>query len=1218
MKEFMHLRVHSSDSLSDGTMSEEEIIKKAKENGQTSVAITDLDKMYNAINFYQKAREAGIKPILGMDAHIETDITNPEGYEDPVRVLLLAKNENGYKEIVKLSTRANLENLQGSIPFIKQSWLKDGIKDVIALSGDDLSGELAINWLSAPEDKKRETIKTMSNIVSEYKKFFPDGYFIETQRNGRDNEHDFVRGMLNISAVTEVPLVATHSVQFANREDYAVHEIRRCIGKEKYVDSFSLESNFTREQYFKSTEEMHDMFSDIPNAIENNNAIAKLCNVNLDLKNEYHLPDYPTPNGENIHDYINKIALENLNKKMESLIPDDEEREAKYPEYLKRLNYELDIIKNMNFSGYFMIVSDFINWAKNNDISVGPGRGSGAGSLVALALDIIEVDPIKHGLLFERFLNPERNSMPDFDIDFDSANRKRVIEYVTNKYNDLSGGNAVAQIATKSMEKTRSSLQDVGKILQSSFFTIKAISEFVKKYNEEFYKDPQNLMEAVEYYPDFKKLYNEDREIRKLVNYADKINGIPKAISKHASGIIIAKNSLEEYTPLFLNEGNIVTQFDNSQIEKVGLVKFDFLGVSNLDFVKDIVAEINKRPDYEQRKFDIKDISFSDVATYNTFKNGDTTSVFQFESSGMQKTLRKMKADKFEDLVAAIALFRPGPKAFIDNFAMRKEGKEKADYIHPLLEEVSKDTHGIMIYQEQVMKAAQVIAGYTLGGADKLRRAMGKKEPEVMKAHRKIFVDGALKTNNIDSETSNKIFDVMEKFAEYGFNKSHSVAYAILSYRNAYLKTHFPEEFFMAALKHTEKKKLGDVFNDIYSHGFKLSPPDVNKSDITFSSLGSGSKIIRFGLSNISDVSDNIAEKIIKARKEKGEFKDIFDFCEKVGRDVLTNNKTFEVLISSGSLDSIIENRNELLVKSNIDKLLTYTGKSARKNKDEGFVLNDIFGKSGLIKNAVKPYKMEAKEVERPSFELDEDDVLVTENDLVDKEVSALSICLSRSPMKKYEHEFNNLEAITPLRELERNNNGMFAGVVIDINKYKTKATGKEFSVLKITDGFLIKEILAFDQTQEQLEKFKEGDFISFERKLSKDQDKAYLVKAYDLEETRKELASVFHLAMRSSDVPDLMPILKQHKGGTTVRVYVPEEGTERYNSATLNRNYNVNITPECIKDLEAFLGADKVKITYKRNFSFKKFKPQYKAKKNANNGGYDPNNKDTFKKRQP
>ncbi len=904
---FIHLRLHSEFSVVDGTVRIDEAAKAAAQDAQGALALTDFNNLFGAVKFYKGGRGAGIKPIIG--AELLLDAVGAEAGKEPVtsRIVLLVQNQTGYLNLCELISRGWTQNAVRANAVCKLAWLQELSNGLILLSGAQ-AGPLGAALLQGDEAKANELALQLTTL-------FPHRFYIELQRAGRADDEAHVVAAVKLAARMKLPVVATHPVQFLKREDYEAHEARICISEGEILGNARRVRKFTREQYFKSSAEMAQLFADLPSALANTLEIAKRCNITLEL-GKSKLPNFPTPlvNGQQLSadDYFRHVSHEGLKERMAMLYPQEAEREKQMPIYLERLEFEMATILKMGFPGYFLIVGDFIQWAKANGCPVGPGRGSGAGSLVAYALKITDLDPLQYKLLFERFLNPDRVSMPDFDIDFCQANRDRVIDYVKAKY----GKEAVSQIVTFGTMAARAAVRDVGRVMDMSYTFCDGISKLIPN------KPGQHitLEGALKAEPIFQERYDREEEVRTLVDMAQKLEGMTRNVGMHAGGVLIAPGKLTDFCPLYQQPGSdsAVSQYDKDDVEAVGLVKFDFLGLATLtilELAKDFIVQ--RHPG--QKDFSFEAIPLDDAHTYKLFADGKTEAVFQFESRGMQGMLRDAKPTRLEDLIALNALYRPGPMDLIPSFVARKHGREEIEYPHPLVAEMLSETYGIMVYQEQVMQTAQILGGYSLGGADLLRRAMGKKKAEEMAEHRGIFREGAAK-NNIPEAKADEIFDLMEKFAGYGFNKSHAAAYSLLAYHTGWLKRHFTAEFFCAnmtiEMDNTDKLKM--LFEDATNHfGLTFEPPDVNRGLHRFEPVSD--KVIRYGLGAVKGTGQQAVEAIIAAREgrspsgsECGAFKSLFDFCARVERSKI-NKRTVEALIKAGAFDSLHLNRAALL-----------------------------------------------------------------------------------------------------------------------------------------------------------------------------------------------------------------------------------------------------------------------------------------------------------------
>jgi DNA polymerase-3 subunit alpha len=889
---FVHLRLHSEYSIVDGIVRIDDAVAAAKADSQPALALTDLNNVFGLVKFYRKARSSGIKPIIGCDVFI----SNEADRDKPSRLLLLCQSHAGYLRLCDLLTRAYLENQNRGKPELRKEWLKEGTDGLIALSGACL-GELGTALINGNQAAARQ-------LAQEWSALFPGRFYLEVQRTGGAREEAHVRETVRLAAETGMPLVATHPVQFLTIDDYKAHEARVCIAEGYVLNDKRRARVFTAQQYFRTQAEMAELFVDLPEALANSVEIAKRCNLTLPL-GKPHLPDFPTPNNESLDEFLRFESERGLVARMAQLFPDEKLRAEKMPEYKARLDFEIGTIINMGFPGYFLIVADFIRWAKNNGVPVGPGRGSGAGSLVAYSLGITDLDPLRYALLFERFLNPERVSMPDFDVDFCQDGRERVIQYVRQKY----GEHCVSQIATFGTMASKAVIRDVGRVLDFPYGLCDRLSKLVPLEGVK----PVSLRKARELEPEFNAIIDSEEGVDELLELGERLEDLTRNVGMHAGGVLIAPGKLTDFCPLYCAEGssNTVSQLDKDDVEAIGLVKFDFLGLRTLTIIDWAVKYVRALKE-QDHAFNIDAIPLDDRETYErVFKSANTTAVFQFESRGMKDTLVKAKPDCLEDLIALNALYRPGPMDYIPNFINRKHGRESVVIPHPTLEPVLTNTYGIMVYQEQVMQAAQVVAGYSLGGADLLRRAMGKKKPEEMAKQREIFVAGAEK-NNIDVRKANEIFDTMEKFAGYGFNKSHAAAYSLVAYQTAYLKCHHAAAFMAATLSSEmdNTDKVSFFYQDALQQGVTILSPDVNSSGFRFAP--SDEKTIAYGLGAIKGTGEAAIENIVAARNEGGPFKDLFDFCHRVDNRIV-NRRAIEALIRGGAFDSISDHRHQLM-----------------------------------------------------------------------------------------------------------------------------------------------------------------------------------------------------------------------------------------------------------------------------------------------------------------
>jgi len=915
---FVHLRLHTEFSVIDGTNRIDEVVKSAACDNQPALAVTDLSNLFGAVKFYKEARKRGVKPIIGAEVWLEGLASDPTQLS---RMLLLVQNQQGYLNLSELLTRAWTQSAGKPQALVTLAWLAELQGGLLCLSGAQ-AGPVGQALLQGDATRAGEVVLQLSGL-------FPGRFYLELQRADRAQDEPHVAAAVQLAQRLQLPVVATHPVQFATPDDFEAHEARVCIAEGEILANPRRVRRFTREQYFKTARQMQALFADVPSALANTLEIARRCNLTLSL-GKPQLPNFPIPlvDGQqmSVHDYFRYAAQQGLAERMAQLYPDNAERERQLPRYQERLDFELETILKMDFPGYFLIVGDFINWAKNNGCPVGPGRGSGAGSLVAYALKITDLDPLRYNLLFERFLNPERVSMPDFDIDFCQTNRDRVIDYVKSKY----GKDAVSQIATFGTMAARAAIRDVGRVLDMSYTFCDGISKLIPnkpgvsvtlQLPPPDRKPDDKTVYATEAEPLLAEREAKEEDVHTLLELARKLEGLTRNIGMHAGGVLIAPGKLTDFCPLYQQPGSdsAVSQYDKYDVEAAGLVKFDFLGLATLTILE-IARELIRTRHPGQENFAFEHLPLDDKAVYRLFQEGKTEAVFQFESRGMQGMLRDAKPTRLEDLIALNALYRPGPMDLIPSFVARKHGREVVEYPHPLVADMLSETYGIMVYQEQVMQTAQILGGYSLGGADMLRRAMGKKDAAEMAKHRQIFRDGAAK-NNIDQTKADEVFDLMEKFAGYGFNKSHAAAYSLLAYHTGWLKVHYTAEFFCAnmTVEMDDTDKLKVLLQDALKMGLTFEPPDVNRGTARFEPVSD--TVVRYGLAAVKGSGQSAIEAIVAARQGHGvgprgdmagPFKSLFDFCARVDRARI-NKRTVEALIKAGAFDPIDRNRASLL-----------------------------------------------------------------------------------------------------------------------------------------------------------------------------------------------------------------------------------------------------------------------------------------------------------------
>jgi DNA polymerase III subunit alpha len=891
---FVHLHLHSEYSLVDGLVRIKPLVKAVAAAGMPAIAITDQANLFSLVRFYKAAVGAGVKPIAGADLWVR----NPEDANHPHRLVLLAQNEPGYRNLTRLISRGFVEGQHLGVAQVERDWVLDAHQGLIALSGG-LRGDVAEALLKGRAEVAEQRLDVWLSV-------FGDRYYLELMRTGRSLEGELIEASVDLAGRRGVPVVATNDVRFLAASDFEAHEARVCINQSRTLDDPRRPRDYSEEQYLRTPAEMAELFADLPEALENTVEIAKRCNLELRLGKNY-LPVFPVPEGMTTDSFFAEQSRRGLEWRLERILdrdaPDYAERRRIYDE---RLKIELDVIIQMGFPGYFLIVADFIQWAKDNGIPVGPGRGSGAGSLVAYALKITDLDPIEHELLFERFLNPERVSMPDFDIDFCMEGRDRVIDYVARKY----GREAVSQIITFGTMAAKAVVRDVGRVMGHPYGFVDKIAKMVP------FELGMTLEKALKESEDLKRAYDQDEEVRALLDMARKLEGLTRNAGKHAGGVVIAPTILTDFAPLYCEPGgvNLVTQFDKDDVEQVGLVKFDFLGLRTLTIIDWALKTINAgRAAKGEPPLDIERIDSRDQEAFDLLKRCETTAVFQLESRGMKELIKKLQPDCFDEITALVALFRPGPlqSGMVDDFIERKHGRAEVAYPHPDLEPILKPTYGIILYQEQVMQIAQVLAGYSLGGADLLRRAMGKKKKEEMDKQRATFEKGAV-ARGVDGEKATYIFDLMEYFSGYGFNRSHSAAYALVSYQTLWLKAHYPAAFMAAVLSADmdNTDKVVTLIDECRTMKLRVEPPAINRSDYHFTIADD--KTVVYGLGAVKGVGESAIEAMLEARQAGGLFRDLWDFCGRIDLQRV-NRRVLESLIRAGALDELGPNRATLM-----------------------------------------------------------------------------------------------------------------------------------------------------------------------------------------------------------------------------------------------------------------------------------------------------------------
>ena len=1002
---FSHLRVSSEYSISQGLLTVDQIVENAVQSSVPSVALTDKSNMFGLVKFFNKCESAGIKPISGASIRLLLE-EDEHSYE----LLCLAKTNIGHKNLMKILSSAH-NNSHYKTPMIEFNDLITLKNDIVVISGGKESHIF--------EHLRKDNIEKANNFIEILRKNFDEDFVIEVQRTNRVDEINYFNKVLPLSVEKGIPIVATNDVLFSNKDDFETHEAKVCINTGKTLNDPHREKIFSEQQYFKSPKEMTNLFNDCISLIDNTNEISKKCNVSIKTKG-YFLPEYPVPKKHDFDSYLVELSNTRLNTFIKEFNP------SKQKDYKSRLDYELDQIKTMGFSSYFLIVHDFIEWSKINDVPVGPGRGSGAGSLVAFSLGITSLDPIKHGLLFERFLNPERLSMPDFDIDFCMEKRDLVIDYVSNKY----GSEAVSQIVTFGTMAARMVIRDVTRALGKPHALGDRIAKMIP------FDPGMTLEKAKKEQPIFADSIKKDEEVKEIVSLSHKLEGIARNVGKHAGGVVIAPGSISDFCPVYVDRQSksIMTQYDKDDVEKIGLVKFDFLGLRTLTVIDRAVKSINESK--KTNKLDINSISLDDEKVFNLLSSGKTMAIFQLESSGMKDLIKKLKPSRFEEITALLALYRPGPlnSGMHEEFVNRKHGENKVTYPHDLLKPVLEETYGIIVYQEQVMEAARVLADFSLGQADILRRAMGKKKIEEMEEQREVFIAGC-KKNNIDTKQADRVFDLINEFAEYGFNKSHSAAYALISYQTAFLKTYYPEHF-MAAVLSTEldnTDKIHALINECSRMGIKILKPNILTSNKYFKV--NEDLEIEYGLGAIKGVADNFIDHVCSERKNFN-FKDIWDFSKKIDTKI-GGKRSLEALCQSGAFDKLAPSRSIAL--ASIEDILKVNSSNKSNSNLKSINLLET------IQDDIDP------------FEVYRDIQQLTESEKLKLEKQSLGYYLSGHPVLALE---NKVRIIRSKRIKELSNDIKKATLVCLINSIRqTKdRKGKPLTFINFDDGTGIME----------------------------------------------------------------------------------------------------------------------------------------------------------------
>ena len=1142
MNDFTHLHLHTSYSLNAGTIRIDSLIEEAKKNNITCLAITDYLNVFGAVKFYNKCISASIKPIIGCEIPL---IFNEK--KKPDNILLLCQNFDGYQNLNKILSsihKSRSSNLGASFDLIEKY-----NSNLLCLSGGR-NGLCGVNSLNESALSTELTIKRISEL-------FIDRFYIEIDKTDRQNEEIYNNQSLSLASKFNLPIVASNDVLFISDSDYEANEVKVSINQKTKLDDRVNQNDYSPNQFFKSKKDMNILFHDYKSVMENISQIIKRCNFKFP-KFQYHLPKFSNPTKKNDTQYFKELCDEGLQK---YLLP----KELNANKYQDRLNREISVIQEMGFASYFLIVQEFISWAKSNDVPVGPGRGSGAGSLVAFVLGITNIDPLKYNLLFERFLNPERISMPDFDIDFCMNKRQKVIDHIISTY----GQNKVSQIITYSTLSARQVIRDVGRVLDFSYGFVDYIAKLVP------FSLGIKIDEALKINKELSKEYKTKEDVKTIIDLAKKIEGLPRGVGTHAAGIVISPSDITDFMPVYSLEDKdeLITQYDKDDIESLGLVKFDILGLTTLTVMDDAVKLISKN----SNNFDLDLIPLDDKKVFSLLKNKMTTGIFQLESLGMKKYMAQLQPDRFEDIVALVALYRPGPLGtnMVDDFIANKHGAE-IKYEHPLLQKILAETNGLILYQEQVMEIARSLGNYSLGDADLLRRAMGKKKQKEMEDHRSRFVDGC-KENNINESISKSIFDKMEKFAGYGFNKSHSVAYAMLSYQTAYLKTYFPTEFFSAALSSDmdNTNKIINLLNACKQSNIKVNLPDINQSKYKFYPVTNN--IINYGLGAIKGVGESAALHINEVIEDNGFFSDINDFCCRVNLNTV-NSGTIESLISAGCFDCIsLKSRSH-----NIKNVQNYISHGHKRQIDIAAGQNELFSEVVTKNENINISNSQNKT--NPT------------NDELTKERKVLGYYLSSHPMKSYSKELSdmNLKSLQDINNLilagsNSKFNSTIAGVIIDSRSQKI-SKNKFITIYKVDDGTQQINVSFFEDKYLKYKNIlKEDTILFFHGEIFIDDYDSQLSmkaeKVFSLDDAREQYSKYLYITLSSNMVSkqkiyDIKNIFEKYDSGKT-KVLLSFKTRDFIAPINSDKEIYVKITDSLISDIRAIAGNDSVTIKY-------------------------------------
>ncbi|MBC8493801.1 MAG: DNA polymerase III subunit alpha [Candidatus Thioglobus sp.] len=1139
---FCHLHCQSEFSVVNSLIRIPKLIDKAVELGMDSIALTDESNLYAAVKFYQKAIAANIKPIFGA----RINIRNEEG--EFYSALLLCQNHQGYLNLSELISLSYMQGRSTEGVSIDEAQLVEYHTGLILIA-PPVSSDVAKHLLSNQIIEAKQKAGFWQSV-------FGDRYYLAVQRTSREHDEQHLHLCINLALELDIAVVATNDVQFLSADDFDAHEARICISQGGLLDDARRTRHFSNQQYLKSIGQMQELFVDLPEVLINTVEIAQRCNVHFELHKKNYLPDFPIPDDLSIAEFFTLESERGLDYRLEGL-------EVDLSEYNARLKFELDVIIQMDFPGYFLIVADFIKWSRENDIPVGPGRGSGAGSLVAYVLGITNVDPIKHELLFERFLNPERVSMPDFDIDFCTDRRDEVIDYVAKKY----GREKVSQIITYGTMAAKGVVRDVGRVLGHPYGFSDKISKLIPN-DLKMTLDKALMPESEGGSDDLLARYDSEEAVTDLINLSKKLEGVVRNVGTHAGGVVIAPSKISDFCPVYKGDGDedgVVSQFDKDDVEAVGLVKFDFLGLSNLTVIQKAIKMIEESG-LSNEKIDLDALPLDDKKVYELLQRCDTTGIFQLESDGMRSYLKKLQADCFEDIVAMLALYRPGPldAGMVDDYINVKHGA-KVKYPHPMLQEILEPTNGVFLYQEQVMKSAQVMAGYSLGGADLLRRAMGKKKVEEMDRQRSVFVTGA-SDKDIDEKKANEIFDLIDKFSGYGFNKSHSVAYAYVSYHTAWLKSHYPAPFMAAVLSGMmdDTDRVSFTVGEIRQMGLTVNGPNVCLSDYQFSIADD--KTVVYGLGAVKGVGEALVEKLMLERQENGAFKDLFDFCFRIQKRYL-NRRALEALIYSGAFDVFGVDRSSLI------KTYPVAVKQAEQRQNDQFN-----GQSGLFASVEAHTEYEANYLHAPEFSF---------RQRLAFEKMVMGYYFYDHPTDEYKADVKHISATLPSQIKFRNNKDVRVLALISELRYRPTRKGGQIAIVAVEDGHLSLNAVVFSKALGEVsDKLIVDDVVIVTGKIQRDdyRDGWQIIvdKIENIDEVKKNYAKGFEIRLDAQQQPifdQVCQLLQSHQGSCPVKI---SYNTNRLQgSIPLGKQLRVNPDQALVEAVNKLTQSQSSKIHY-------------------------------------